>query len=235
MTVWKFNIYVGLLPQNKLIVFQVNNFTKPARFFREIIFLNIYISYLEGEYIMKWLIPYGLIIYLPFANLAFADDVKILQFSDSEQFYKELEAETFRRVNFNVVTDFTHPEQVPETLSNIIKLEKHKKSLVNKEGSFVEGAKTTAIMTLAGASVASAISMGAVVGSAFMARGVAAGAAVGAAGGPIAPATIGIAAGIGALVGFTIGVTVVVMSGDEHEMTFEIDPAGKFTFHVKPV
>ncbi|HID99482.1 MAG TPA: hypothetical protein EYP59_04240, partial [Thiotrichaceae bacterium] len=68
-----------------------------------------------------------------------------------------------------------------------------------------------------------------------MARGVAAGAAVGAVGGPVAPITIAIAAGVGAIVGFTIGVTVVVLSGDEHEMTFEIDATGKFKFHVKPM
>lgn len=189
---------------------------------------------------MKWLISLSLAISMPFANQAFADQVsvdnmKTLEFSDSEQFYNELEEEALRRVSFEVVTDFTHPKQVPEKLNDIIKLEQHENSLIAEDGSFLGGAKTTAILTMAGASVASAISMGAVVGSAFMARGVATGAAVGAAGGPIAPATIGIAAGVGAVVGFTIGVTIVVMSGDEHEMTFEIDPSGKFKFHVKPV
>ncbi|RKZ93589.1 MAG: hypothetical protein DRR19_00745 [Candidatus Parabeggiatoa sp. nov. 1] len=181
---------------------------------------------------MKWLVSIGLVI---FTHSALAETFKTLTFTDSEQFYKELEEQAFRQVSFDVVTDFTHPEQVPEKLNKLIKLDEHSDSLVDKDGSFMEGAKTTAILTLAGASLASAVSTGAVVGSAFMARGVVAGAAVGAAGGPVAPATIAIAAGVGAVLGFTIGVTVVVMSGDDHEMTFEIDPSGSFKFHVKPI
>ncbi|HEC85555.1 MAG: hypothetical protein DRR08_00510 [Candidatus Parabeggiatoa sp. nov. 2] len=184
---------------------------------------------------MKWLISVGLAISIPFANPALADDVKTLKFYDSEQFYQAMEEEASRKVSFEVVTDFSRPEQVPERLNKLVELEKHSDELVAEDGSFVEGAKTTAILTLAGASLASAISTGVVVGSAFMARGVATGAAVGAAGGPVAPATVAIAACVGAVIGFTIGVTVVVMSGDDHEMTFEIDPTGKLKFHVKPV
>jgi hypothetical protein len=173
---------------------------------------------------------------LPLTHLANAESFKTLTFSDEEQFYTQLEEQAaLKKASFQVLTDFTHPEQVPEKLTQLIKLEEHGDSLVAEDGSFVKGAKTTAILTLAGASLASAVSTGAVVGTAFMARGVAAGAAVGAAGGPVAPVTIAIAAGVGAVVGFTIGVTVVVLSGDEHEMTFEIDATGKFKFQVKPV
>jgi len=184
---------------------------------------------------MKWLISFGLIVSIPFTNQALADEFKTLRFDDSEQFYNQLAEETVRKANFQVITDFTSLEQVPKKLNELTELEEHSDSLVAEDGSFSKGAKTTAIMTLAGASLASAVSTGAFVGSAFMARSVATGAAVGAVGGPVAPVTIAIAAGVGALVGFTIGVTVVVMSGDEHEMTFEIDSSGKLTFHVKPV
>ncbi|HEW97844.1 MAG TPA: hypothetical protein ENF37_04250 [Beggiatoa sp.] len=173
---------------------------------------------------------------LPLTHPANADNLKTLTFSDEQQFYSQLEeASSLKQANFEVITDFTHPEQMPEKFTQLINLEENSASLVAEDGSFVKGAKATAILTLAGASLASAISTGAVVGTAFMARGVAAGAAVGAAGGPVAPVTIAIAAGVGAVVGFTIGVTVVVLSGDEHEMTFEIDATGKFKFHVKPV
>ena len=181
---------------------------------------------------MKWIVSFGLVI---FTHLAMAEAFQTITFSDNEQFYQELEEQALNKASFEVVTDFTHPEQVPDKLNDMIKLDEHSDSLVAEDGSFIEGAKTTAIMTLAGASLASAVSTGAVVGSAFMARGVAAGAAVGAAGGPVAPATIAIAAGVGAVIGFTIGVTVVILSGDDHEMTFEIDSSGSFKFHVKPM
>ena len=159
-----------------------------------------------------------------------------LTFTDNQQFYEQFEKEAVsNQGSFRVLTNFTSPEQIPERFRQMISLETYEDKLVTEDGKFVEGAKTTAVLTLVGASVASAIGTGAVVGSAFLVRGVAAGAAIGAAGGPIAPVTIAIAAGIGAVVGFTIGVTVVVMSGNEHEMMFEIDPTGKFRFHVKPV
>jgi hypothetical protein len=190
---------------------------------------------LKGEF-MKWLISIGLTVLILLTNPAVADEnFKTLKFSDNEQFYQELQEGFFRQTHFQVVTDFTHPEQLPDRLKSILALNQHSDALVDKNGSFIEGAKTTAILTLAGASLASAIGTGAVVGSAFFARGIAAGAAFGTAGGPIAPVTIAVAAGVGAVVGFTLGVTVVVMSGDEHEMTFEVDPTGKFKFHVRPV
>ena len=185
---------------------------------------------------MKWLISIGLAILILLTNPAIADEnFKTLKFSDNDQFYQQLQEEVFHKTSFQVVTDFTHPEQVPTRLNNMLALDQHSDALVDENGSFIEGAKTTAILTLAGASLASAIGTGAVVGSAFFARGIAAGAAVGAAGGPVAPVTIAVAAGVGAVVGFTLGVTVVIMSGDDHEMTFEVDPTGKFKFHVKPV
>jgi len=185
---------------------------------------------------MKWLIPIGLVILLPLAHSAFANEnVKTLQFSDSETFYEQLQEESLQKTGFQVVTDFTHPAQVPARLNALVELDKHSDELVKEDGAFMAGAKTTAILTFVGASLASAASTGAVVGSAFFARGIAAGAAIGAAGGPIAPVTIAIAAGVGAVIGFTLGVTVVIISGDNHEMTFEVDPMGKFRFHVKPV
>ncbi|EDN65552.1 membrane protein [Beggiatoa sp. PS] len=185
---------------------------------------------------MKWLISTGLAVLILLTHPAIADDnFKTLKFSDNDQFYQELQEEVFLKTSFQVVTDFTHPEQVPVRLNNLLALDQHGNALVDKNGSFIEGAKTTAILTLAGASLASAIGTGAVVGSAFFARSIVAGAAVGAAGAPLAPAIIAVAAGVGAVVGFTLGVTVVIMSGDDHEMTFEVDPTGKFRFHVRPV
>ncbi len=164
------------------------------------------------------------------------DNLRTLTFADNEQFYKQFENEAVsNQGSFMVLTNFTSPEQIPARFKKMINLEAYEDKLVTEDGKFVEGAKTTAVLTLVGASLASAIGTGAVVGSAFLVRGVAAGAAIGAAGGPIAPVTIAIAAGVGAVVGFTIGVTVVVMSGNEHEMMFEIDPTGKFRFHVKPI
>jgi len=186
---------------------------------------------------MKYIVLcWSIISIIPFANLVLADDnFRTLKFSDSEQFYNEWEDGFLTKTSFEVLTDFTHLAQVPARLKKLVNLEQHQDDLVAEDGSFMEGAKATAVLTLAGASLASAVSTGVVVGSAFMARGVAAGAAVGAAGGPVAPVTIAIAAGVGAVVGFTIGVTVVVLSGEEHEMTFEIEPTGKFKFHVKPI
>jgi hypothetical protein len=185
---------------------------------------------------MKWLIPIKLVVLLSLANPTFANDnFKMFQFSDNEAFYQELQAEALQKNHFQVVTNFTHPEQVPIRLNNLVELDKHSDALVKEDGSFMEGAKTTAVLTFVGASLASVASTGAIVGSAFFARGIAAGAAVSAASGPIAPVTIAIAAGVGAIIGFTLGVTVVIMSGDNHEMTFEVDPTGKFRFHVKPV
>jgi len=184
---------------------------------------------------MKWSIWLLLVAFFTMPILA-DDNLRTLTFADNEQFYKQFEAEAVSKPgNFRVLTNFTSPEQMPARFRKMINLETYEEKLVTKEGKFVEGAKTTAVLTLVGASVASMIGTGAVVGSAFLVRGVAAGAAIGAAGGPIAPVTIAIAAGVGAAVGFTIGVTVVVMSGDKHEMMFEIDPTGKFRFHVKPI
>ena len=183
---------------------------------------------------MKWSIWFLLLIFI--MPVLADDNLRTLTFVDNEQFYKQFEKEAVsNQGSFRVLTNFTSPEQIPARFRKMINLEAYEEKLVTEDGKFVEGAKTTAVLTLVGASVASAIGTGAVVGSAFLVRGVAAGAAIGAAGGPIAPVTIAIAAGIGAVVGFTIGVTVVVMSGNEHEMMFEIDPTGKFRFHVKPV
>ncbi len=184
---------------------------------------------------MKW--AFWLLSIAFFLTPVLADEnLRTLTFADNEQFYKQFEDEVVsKNGSFMVLTNFTSIEQMPARFRKMINLEAYEDKLVTKDGKFVEGAKTTAVLTLVGASVASAISTGAVVGSAFLVRGVATGAAIGAAGGPIAPVTIAIAAGVGAVVGFTIGVTVVVMSGNEHEMTFEIDPTGKFRFQVKPI
>ena len=157
---------------------------------------------------MKWLMWSVISIFLVSSVVA-DENFKTLKFSDSEQFYNDLEETAFlKKTNLEVVTDFTHPEEVPSRLRSMVNLEEHEDTLVADDGSFKEGAKTTAILTFAGASLASAIGTGVVVGSAFVARSAAAGAAIGAAGGPVAPATIAIAAGVGAVVGFTIGVTV---------------------------
>jgi hypothetical protein len=184
---------------------------------------------------MKWFILFLSTVFLTTPVLA-EENFKTLNFADNEQFYKQFEEEAVsKNGSFRVLTNFTSPKQMPARFRKIINLKTYEDKLITKDGKFIEGAKTTAVLTLVGASVASALSTGAVVGSAFLVRGVAAGAAIGAAGGPIAPVTIAIAAGIGAVVGFTIGVTVVVMSGDNHEMMFEIDPTGKFRFQVKPI
>jgi hypothetical protein len=184
---------------------------------------------------MKWFIWFFSVALFTMPVLA-ADNLRTLSFADNEQFYKQFEEEAVsKNGSFRVLTNFTSPEQMPARFRKMINLEAYEEKLVTEDGKFVEGAKTTAVLTLVGASLASAISTGAVVGSAFLVRGVATGAAIGVAGGPIAPVTIAIAAGVGAVVGFTIGVTVVVMSGNEHEMMFEIDPTGKFRFQVKPI